>query len=282
MWNVDALAPAETISNASRLPLTGVAWSTAMPWLLATCSADAVVNLFDVRALSGGTTNNTTSSGTSSSSSGSATLRESQRPAVVLTAPGLAGASVLAWNRCNGWELATAHGKQLWLWDIRGGTGGHSGDPAETPSHGTNHASPRSARAAPQGLFETSAHASEQTPWSLLREDEHGDSWQQQQQQQRRWGASRTPRPQWSSPASATVPQAASESNATNWGSTLPSSNSNSNSGGYARRALTVHTQRILDLDWSYRDEHMLATCALDKVFALLFIFTEIHSLRRL
>ena len=279
MWNVDALAPAETITKASRLPLTGVAWSTAMPFLLATCSADAVVNLFDVRTLSGGTNSPSSSS---SSSSGSATQRESQRPAVVLTAPGLAGASVLAWNRCNGWELATAHGKQLWLWDIRGGTGGHSGDPAETPSHGAKHSSPMSARATPQGMF-GSASAHMQDPLSLTswreQEEARSDPWQQQQ----RWNASRTPRPQWSSPASATEAQVASQSYAAPWGSTAPMSSNGSGGGGsggggYARRALTVHTQRILDLDWSYHDEHMLATCALDKVW-FHFILISVSSM---
>jgi WD40 repeat protein len=250
VWNVDALAAAETIANASRLPLTGVAWSTAMPWLLATCSADAVVNLFDVRALSG---SSSSSSSSSSSGGGSAAVASGpQRPAVALTAPGLDGASVLAWNRRNGWELATAHGRQLWLWDIRGGTGGSSGDAA-----GAAALPPPSSlgRSASLGVARRGAERGPALPAP------GADAWRQ-------WDAS-APRPQWSSPETrAAGPEATAYGGLASWSSrgSSPSSGSGSGSGGYARRALTVHMQRILDLDWSYHDENVLATCALDKV----------------
>jgi hypothetical protein len=140
VWDVDVLGPpALAIANASKSPLTGVAWCPADPHLLATCSGDPAVNLFDVRA--------PLSSPTSSSSSSSAVA---QRPNMCLKGVKMPGGSVVAWNKCHGWTLASAHNNQLWLWDIRGGTGSAAAPPpTPLPMIATRSADGANDRAAP-------------------------------------------------------------------------------------------------------------------------------------
>ena len=93
--------------------VSGIGWAPVQHHVMATCSSDSTVKLWDVR---------------------------SPTSAVqTLTAAGLPPAFVIAWNRCNGSQIASAHESQLWIWDVRGGTGGiGQGDATASASQGSS------------------------------------------------------------------------------------------------------------------------------------------------
>jgi WD40 repeat protein len=121
IWDVDEYQKAPVvIRDANQRPITGLGFATDNPFVLTTSSMDNQVNLWDLRALRGDGGGAASGSSSAKRTAGGVPLLP-QRPILVLTEPGLPGASVLAWNRHNGNVLATAHANQLWLWDIRVG-----------------------------------------------------------------------------------------------------------------------------------------------------------------
>ncbi len=79
-------------------PVTGVDWSPFYPSVLATCSADSSIHLWDIRV--------------------------AQRDPIQSFMVSQKGAQFVAWNRHNSVKLASAHGNEFRLWDTRKGGGG--------------------------------------------------------------------------------------------------------------------------------------------------------------
>lgn len=287
LWDVDTMQTAATISNANRLPVSETAWCPSMPNLIATCCSDPTINLYDVRVLNG-------TSGTSSSrgaggvggGSGSSNLNQKsgQKPVISLSAPGLLSANVIAFNRINGWLLASAHHNQLWFWDIRGGTGSGT---APTTSHtkasrdvgfnltgGTGDSSNIDYNM--NHPFQPIARANSlASARSLHHNIIHGDGLLESRNNTSTnslIGLSSN----LSSNSLTSLPR-------TNSGNDIPSSStlvaddisslstssSSYSTGGYALCSVTNHTKRIIDLDWSYHSQHQLATASADKTVCL-------------
>ena len=245
LWNIEAYEKDPIIiQDANQRPITGVGFATENPNIIATSSMDSQVNLWDIRSLRG-----------TSQSRGSFPHSELPRPIMILKEPGLPGASVLAWNRHNGYVLATAHANQLWLWDIRGGRGAtafrktaasnsvkrKSGIPLRSTSISriaknssslsyrtlSRHSSFIHLNPALNTLSQTPFRSSNSTG-ALLRLDNTGI--------------------EDSSYLMGNFPRHESGS-----------------SGQFLLRCLTNHTANILDIAWSYHSQHALATASQDK-----------------
>ncbi|XP_072391428.1 GATOR2 complex protein WDR59 isoform X1 [Diabrotica undecimpunctata] len=92
-WRMDELIPTFSVRAHTRV-ITDLNWHKFDPYLLASCSVDTFIHLWD--------------------------LRDSRRPTLSLSA--IAEASQVRWNKVSSYLLATAHEGDIKIWDQRKGT----------------------------------------------------------------------------------------------------------------------------------------------------------------
>eukprot|EP00731_Ephydatia_muelleri_P020820 Em0013g547a len=92
VWDIEAeRSPLLCSFKAHIRPVTDISWSSSEPDLLATCAVDTFFNVWDIR--------------------------DTKRPKASFRST--AGASLVQWNRVNGYLLASAHDSELRIWDLR-------------------------------------------------------------------------------------------------------------------------------------------------------------------
>ncbi|KAJ3332972.1 hypothetical protein HDU76_012391 [Blyttiomyces sp. JEL0837] len=130
IWNLDPSGQATSIASAlssshrqhvehilhsHQRAVSDLNWSPFHPTLLATCSYDNYVHLWDLRTESGAP------AVTAGNSAGNASASTGIKPTTSFCS-WTAGATQVKWNKLNEWMLASSHGTDLRVWDIRKGS----------------------------------------------------------------------------------------------------------------------------------------------------------------